>query len=104
MTNPLLAANDAKIFASFARAGFADAAVYTPISGRPVNCTVVIDRQIAVLGDIGEVVGYKTAATFKRSEVQPQVGATLTIGSETWTLEKKSSEDESLSEWILNNG
>jgi hypothetical protein len=106
VTNAALAAMDARLMTTFAHIGLADAnAIYTPNGSTPgtvPNCTVMIDRAVQVLGDIGEVIGHRDVATFMRSDVAPAAGGTLKIGTETRTLEKKTSEDESLSEWVLN--
>jgi len=90
---------------AFLRSGQADSGIYTAKGGTPgtdPNCTVMIDRGVQVLGEFGEVVGHRVVANFLRAEVTPEQGGTLTVGTETWTLEKKTSEDESLSEFVLN--
>jgi predicted naringenin-chalcone synthase len=105
VTNAAFAAADARIVGTFAATGMADPAIYAAsigALGTLPNCTVVLDREVQVLGEFGEVIGFRTVAAFLRSEVSPAVGGALRIGAETWTLEKKSSEDESLSEWVLN--
>ncbi|MBN8887586.1 MAG: hypothetical protein J0I77_17815 [Rudaea sp.] len=106
MTNAAIARIDAAVFASLRRAGLADAATYQDELGT-VPCTVVLERDIQELGDIGQVIGQRTVATFQLVEVpRPKRGATLSIGSETWALEKpvQGQCDESSEQWVLNDG
>jgi len=98
VSNPALAALDARIVRTFKATGVADSATLNGAA-----CDVMIDRNVQVFGDNGEIVGPRDVATFLRSEVAPMRGGMLVVGSDTWTLEKKTTQDESLSEWILNH-
>jgi hypothetical protein len=94
-----LASMDARLVRAFSRSGLADAATLNSIA-----CDVMLDRNVQVLGQYGEVTSVSASATFQLSQVTPARGMTLVVGSNTWTLEKKLSGDESIAEWVLNDG
>ena len=98
---------DAKIMTAMAAAGVADVGVYaSKDTHTTVNpCHVYVDRDVQTLGDVGQVVGQKTLVTFLLGEVSPQSGGTLTIGAESWKLDREHSRDESRSRWaVTSNG
>lgn len=95
---------DARSARAFRGSGLADAGIYTPAIGQPINCTVIIDRDVQTVGQEGEVIGQKTIGTFRLAEVTTARGETITVDDETWTLESEIKSDRSISAWILNPG
>jgi len=103
MSNVGVADLDAKIFAGMMRSGLADDAAYTEGTGSPMPCRVIVKRDTQIIGEYGQVVGERTTVSFLRAEVPtPKRSATVTVGTDSWTLESKQHEDESVSEWIVN--
>ncbi|MDQ3160595.1 MAG: hypothetical protein M3Q51_06175 [Pseudomonadota bacterium] len=98
-----LQALDASIITAFATVGFADAAVYTPPSGIPVDCRVYVDNVAQFFGgDSAEVAGYRTTVTLFRSDVlRPIRGATVFADGVTHTLDQLDAQDESMSRWVV---
>lgn len=95
---------DARLARAFRGSGLADAGVYTPTVGQPINCTVIIDRDVQTVGQEGAVIGQKTIGTFQLAEVVPARGETITVDDEMWILESEIKLDSSISAWILNPG
>lgn len=94
---------DAQLMDAFHAAGMADDATYTPQAGAAVACRVYVDRDPAVLDQLGvEIAGNRIVVGILRAEVdRPDVGDTLAIGSETFTLEARIHHDESLTRWVV---
>lgn len=98
---------DAEIFEAFAEAGMTYAATYTgpgeddePVPG----LTVLLDRNVRVYGDMGEVVGKRVELHIQlRQLANPRPGGQVVIGADTWELADRvaGGEDESLSRWIV---
>jgi len=84
-------------------AGLADDAIYTPAIGDPIATRVLVDRAVQTIGDYGQVSGPHNSVTFLVAEVSPKKGETVTVGTETFTLESKQSEDEARAVWTVSN-
>ena len=94
---------DDRLMTAFHAAGMADDATYTAPAGSPVACRVYVDRDPATLEQMGvEIAGNRIVVGILRAEVdRPDVGGTLAIGSETFTLEARIHADESLTRWVV---
>lgn len=94
---------DATLHAAFAGAGMAETGTYTPQGGgAAVPVRVMIDRGVQAQGEYGVAVGPLILVRILRADVEsPDAGGTLVIGSETFTLDRPESEDESASRWVV---
>lgn len=90
-----LAELDALIVAGMTAAGLSDAATFTPDGGAPVACTVLVDRNVSLQGELSAVVNDAVTITVYRAEVDPDDGDTFTIGAETFVVDSILSRDES---------
>lgn len=78
----------------FACGDLAETAVYTPVSGATASLSVIVERDIMMVGDMGQVVERRTLIRFKRADKSSvKVGDTITVGSESWTLQGIESDD-----------
>ncbi len=78
----------------FACSDLGEAATYTPVSGATSSMTVIIDRNVFAIGDMGQVVERRTMIRFRRSEKSAvKVGDRITVGAESWTLQGVESDD-----------
>lgn len=94
---------DAALMDAFHAAGWADDATFTPQAGAPVECRVYVDRGPAVLEQFGvEIAGNRIVVGILRADVErPDVGDGLVIGSESFVLEARIHNDESLTRWVV---
>lgn len=98
---------DAALITAFKGAGLADDATYTPPGGgSPVSCEVMVDEGIAEFGeDLATVVGRRTLVSLQLRQVpNPVRGATVQVGTDTYTLDIPESRDQSLSRWVVTHG
>lgn len=75
---------------------FGLAATYTLGADDPVPCRVIEDRDVEEYGDLGQVVGRRTALTFMTDQVAaPARGAVVAeVGTaRTWTIDKVIEDD-----------
>lgn len=80
--------------AAFACSELGETAVYTPVSGATSSLSVIVDRNVFTLGDMSQVVERRTAIRFKRADKSVvKVGDTITVGTESWTLQGVESDD-----------
>lgn len=94
---------DAAAFTALADCGLADAATYraTP-SAAPVDCTVLVDRDVRDFGDdVAPVSTAYTRVIFQRGQVQPARGGIVSIEGVDYVLADRISEDESASRWVV---
>lgn len=106
MTNAAFARADAAMLRGFLRAGLADLAVYEDDSSHLEDVLVMLERDVQLVGEQGQVLGKRDMATLLLSDVPaPSIGGQLTIGDETWTLDRpmEGSSDESMQQWALIN-
>lgn len=109
MANPALRALDGLVHAAMAHAGLADAleVQYHPkgeTAGIP--CRVYVDRAVQVVGEAGQMVAPRDEVAFllEGMPVKPASGGQLTVGGDTFVLNKLLSDDGSLSRWVVRNG
>lgn len=106
MTNAWLSRFDKVAHRAFKGSGLADLATYTGPADEAVEVAdvrVYVNRGTEVMGDNQTVVFRKTTAKVLRADVDlPEVMGKLVIGTETWWLESKLSEDEGMTQWVLN--
>lgn len=102
-----LQAMDAAIAAGFAAAGMADAASYTPPGYNATvvtGITVLVDRAAQFFDDANGVAGTRTVITLYLAEVaNPLRQGVITVGSESWNLDKELARDESMVQWVVVN-
>lgn len=100
-----LQAFDTAAFAAFADAGLADAASYVAPGAdgsAAVACQVLVDRDVRDFADdLAPVSTGYTRITFQLAEVQPERGGVVTVDGEGFTLERRISQDESASRWVV---
>ncbi|KFN42338.1 head-tail joining protein [Arenimonas oryziterrae] len=100
-----LQALDADLHAAFADAGFAETALYTDRVNTAVPCRVYVDRDAQTFGNFGEVSGARTVVSLFLVDVaDPRSKAQIVLGCETFVLDSKLGEDESLSRWVVTRG
>lgn len=105
MTNSMLAILDGIAVAAFQPIGLADAGTYTAPDGAVSSCGVIIDYDIAKLGEIAEVNDRVAIVTLFKSDIaRPVPRAVVTVGAMTYALDRRSSEDDSRSIWIARYG
>lgn len=94
---------DAQLMGAFHAIGLADDATFTPAAGGPVACRVYVDRNPATLEQMGvQTDGNRIVVGILRAEVdRPDVGDALAIGSESFQLEARIFNDESLTRWVV---
>lgn len=95
---------DAMLVAAFARAGYADAATYTPPGGGVVlPCTVLVDTEAQFYGDgPGEVAGYRTLVSIFLAHVPlPARGGTVVADGKSYRLDALDLRDESRERWVV---
>ena len=95
---------DNQLMGAFQAAGLADDATYTaPTGGTAVPCRVYVDRDPATLELNGvDVAGNRVMVGILRAEIdRPDIGGVLVIGSETFALEQRIRNDESLTRWVV---
>lgn len=94
---------DAMAFAALADCGLADAATYRAASADvPVDCTVLVDREVRDFGDdVAPVSTAYTRVIFQRIQVQPVRGGIVTIEGVDYELADRIGEDESASRWVV---
>lgn len=69
-------------------------ATYTHGASDPVLCRVVIDRNVEIFGDMGQVVERRTAVSFLSAEVaMPVRGAVVAASSGAWKVDKVVEDD-----------
>jgi hypothetical protein len=80
----LMASANTTIFAQFGVA-----AIYTPVGGSPVACTVIFDEGVELIGDeYGRIVDKTMAISLLRAEVdRPVQGDAIQIGDKTYLVE-----------------
>lgn len=104
MTNAALARIDSAIFGSLIRAEIGDLATYQDETTYADDVRVVIDRDVQLIGDQGQVIGSRDMAAILRADVpNPVIGATLTVGEDSWLLDRpmEGQNDESMQQWAL---
>ena len=96
---------DADLHAAFADAGIAETAFYTDATIIAKSCRVYVNRDAQTTGEFGEVSGPRVVCEIFRADVaSPKAGATLILDDESFVLDAKFSEDESLSRWVVRRG
>ena len=80
-----------------------DAATYTPPAGEAASCTVVVERDVEVRPPRSEfgVTERRVALSFRRAEVDPVRGATVTVGAESWVTDAKLEDDGVVARWVM---
>lgn len=87
-------ATDMAVF--FNSAEFADAAIYTPTTGDPVSCNVIVDHDVLVQADgyDMEVATLGKTVTAKVAEVGTlSRGDTFLVGTTTYTVQRPETND-----------
>lgn len=94
---------DAAAFAALADCGLADAATYrATAAAAPVDCTVLVDRDVRDFGDdVAPVSTAYTRVIFQRIQVQPVRGGIVTIEGVDYELADRIGEDEAASRWVV---
>ena len=74
------------------------AATYTPVSGAPVTCRAIVNRDVAMVGEYGQVTEKRTQIELMKQDVAtPKRGDTIVIAegvyAGTYTVESKDSDD-----------
>lgn len=94
---------DAMAFAALADCGLADAAIYrATITATPVDCTVLVDREVRDFGDdVAPVSTAYTRVIFQRIQVQPVRGGIVAIEGVDYELADRIGEDEAASRWVV---
>lgn len=95
-----------EIFAeAFLSAGMADSGTYQPAhGGDSTPCQLLIDRNAQFFGESGDVAGTRITIALLLSEVaSPSRNATVTVGSEVFTLQQMVERDESRQVWVVEN-
>ena len=89
MTNSFFADFDALAHATFIEAGMAENGMYrAPGSNTDVPCRCYVNRDMQSMGLDGQVFGPRTIVQILRADIPaPRTGATVTIGSEVFTLD-----------------
>lgn len=101
MSNPFNAMFDDIAHAAFADAGIADHGTYT-FDGEALPCRVMIDRNPVVQGEVVDsYASVPEASIFLADIPDPQQGAILTVGTESWQLESEVRRDESIARFVL---
>lgn len=97
---------DDDLMVAFKGAGMADAGVYTPVAGAPIDCDVYVDEGIAEFGDdLATVVGRRTLVTLLTRQVPvPERDATVLADGVTYTLDRLESRDQSVQRWVVTHG
>lgn len=97
---------DAGIAAAFRAAGLADGATYTAPAGAPIACTVLVDRDVELLGSDGaDVAMRRTVVTLFLGEIAaPAAGAVVAADGSSYTLEAKLDGDQSRERWVVRHG
>jgi hypothetical protein len=91
--------------ARMARAHLADLGLLKQGAALPVEISVMIERDVSVIDDAGEVVGSYTAASFFADQVRNlRQGDSLTVTDETWYLDKPLKNDGHIVTWYIRNG
>lgn len=102
MSNPFLAAFDEIAHAAFADAGLADAGLYRLAPAAGIACRVMIDRAPVIQGEVSGSYSSVPEASIMLADVpDPQQGAILTVGTESWQLEGEVRRDESIARFVL---
>lgn len=102
MTNPWLADFDAVAHSAFADAGLADTGIYTGIApeAAPVPVRVMVDDDVAQVGELSRLPGTWARITLLRSDVAvPARGARVVVGAQTFELEQMIRQDAGSTEW-----
>lgn len=102
MANSALAAMDAALHAALADSGLADAGAYTAPAGSPVAVRCYVDEAVQQIGDYGQAVAAQDVVTLLRADVSaPVSGAALVVDGKNYKLDKRQSEDSSISVWSV---
>lgn len=105
MANSFASEFDVDVREDLIDAGLAESGTYTAPAGAPVACTVIVDYDIAKLGDIGAVNDRIAIVTLFKDQIErPVPRAVVVVGSMSYTLDSRSSEDDSRSVWIARYG
>lgn len=80
-------------------ADFGVPAHYQAGTATPVPCTVLIDRNVEVYGDLGQVIARRQALTFQAPQVPAPVRGAVVVeqgGARSWTLDRVIEDDGAL--------
>jgi hypothetical protein len=95
---------DAMILADLKRMDLVDTGTYTaPGGGTPVACDVLVDRNVKDFGDDQAPVAtlHVVVGIFREQVATPARGGVVTVGAESWRLDAKIDQDESLTRWVV---
>ena len=95
---------DNQLMGAFHAAGLADDAMYTAATGgTAVPCRVYVDRDPATLELNGvDVAGNRVMVGILRAEIdRPDIGGVLVIEGDSFVLESRIRNDESLTRWVV---
>jgi hypothetical protein len=67
---------------------------------RSTPCRVAIEHGVAITGDYGSVVGFRSVATIP-ADLSPKKGDQLTVGAKAYTLDALDSSDGYTARFIL---
>lgn len=93
---------DAMMLSAFTDAGMCDVGTYTAPGGSPVPCTVLIDSDMQILGDVAQVNDRsKTITIFNVDVATPVRNGVIVVASGTYKLVSPTTiNDESRSVWV----
>lgn len=92
-----------EMYDAFLAEGIADDGVYTPAGGgTPVNCRVIVSRNVSPFGDFGKAISGNVELGLLLQEIPtPHRGATVLADSRTWTLVQCLKQDDAVSTWSV---
>lgn len=102
MSNSFLAEFDEIAHGAFADVGQADAGLYTLAPAAGIACRVFIDRAPVIQGEVADTYASVPEASIMLADIpNPEQGAILTVGTESWQLESEVRRDESIARFVL---
>lgn len=93
---------DAMMLDAFAADGhLADNGTYDDGAGNITPVTVMVDRDVQRVGEFGQIIGSDLQIGLQRAQVTPVRGASVIVGAETFTLDRRATGDGSIDWWSV---